>query len=141
MYILRSEASFDSAHFLSGYDGKCRNIHGHEWRVIVEICRTDMDTQGQTRDMIFDFSTLKTDLKEETDQLDHALIIEKGSLKETTLQALRSENLKMVELPYRPTAERLAHYFYEKMTARGYDVYRSTVYETPVNSATYMEEK
>ncbi|MEF2600873.1 MAG: 6-carboxytetrahydropterin synthase, partial [Fusobacterium mortiferum] len=33
MYTLISEASFDSAHFLSGYNGKCKNIHGHRWTI------------------------------------------------------------------------------------------------------------
>ena len=37
MYYLKTEHSFDSAHFLAGYEGKCRNIHGHEWRVVIEI--------------------------------------------------------------------------------------------------------
>ena len=37
MYILKTEQSFDSAHFLSGYEGKCANIHGHRWRVIIEV--------------------------------------------------------------------------------------------------------
>ena len=37
MYILKSEHSFDSAHFLSGYEGKCAHIHGHRWKVEVEV--------------------------------------------------------------------------------------------------------
>jgi len=141
MFLLRTEYSFDSAHFLAGYDGKCRNIHGHEWRVIIEICRSELDTAGQTRDMIFDFATLKKDVKEEADLLDHALIVEKGSLRDSTMAALRDEKLKIIELDFRPTSERLAYYFYQKMTGRGYNVYRSTVYETPGNSATYMPEE
>ena len=51
MYYLKTEHSFDSAHFLAGYEGKCRNIHGHEWRVVIEICRPDLDEEGQTRDV------------------------------------------------------------------------------------------
>ena len=89
--------------------------------------------------MIFDFSTLKADVRAEADALDHSLIIEKGSLKEQTMQALREENIKIIELPFRPTSERLACYFYEQLTRRGYQVFRSTVYETPENCATYMK--
>ena len=37
MYYLKTEQSFDAAHFLKGYAGKCHNLHGHRWRVIVEI--------------------------------------------------------------------------------------------------------
>ena len=80
MYYVKTEHSFDSAHFLAGYEGKCRNIHGHEWRVVIEICRPDLDEEGQTRDMMFDFGQLKKDVKREVDAMDHALIIEKGSL-------------------------------------------------------------
>ena len=35
MYILKTESSFDSAHFLSGYEGKCSNLHGHRWRIVL----------------------------------------------------------------------------------------------------------
>ncbi len=137
MYLLKTEHSFDSAHFLAGYEGKCRNIHGHEWRVIIEICREDLDPSGQTRDMIFDFGQLKNDVKREVDALDHALIIEQGSLRPATMEALQAEDFKIIELPFRPTAERLAGYFYERMTECGYRVHRATVYETPQNCATY----
>ena len=37
MYALKTQAHFDSAHFLHGYDGKCKNIHGHRWTVEAEI--------------------------------------------------------------------------------------------------------
>ena len=33
MYKLKTKASFDSAHFLKDYEGKCSNIHGHRWTV------------------------------------------------------------------------------------------------------------
>ena len=37
MYSVRTEGSFDAAHFLANYQGKCRNLHGHRWRVIIEV--------------------------------------------------------------------------------------------------------
>lgn len=37
MYILKTEQSFDSAHFLAGYEGKCRNLHGHRWKIEAEV--------------------------------------------------------------------------------------------------------
>ena len=95
MYYLKTEQSFDSAHFLAGYNGKCRNILGHEWRVVIEICRPDLDAEGQTRDMMFDFGQLKKDVKREVDAMDHALIIEKGSLMPATLQHFRKKNSEL----------------------------------------------
>ncbi len=138
MYQLKTEQTFDAAHFLYGYEGKCRNLHGHEWRVIIEVKNEALEASGQTRDMVVDFSTLKADLQAETDVFDHGLIVEAGSLKASTLAALKDENFKIIELKYRPTAERLARYFYDRMTEKGYLVVRSTVYETPKNCATYL---
>ena len=37
MYGLKTEASFDSAHFLTDYYGKCENLHGHRWRAVVYL--------------------------------------------------------------------------------------------------------
>mgnify|MGYP000320293802 CR=1 FL=1 len=37
MYYLQTKASFDAAHFLWKYEGKCRNIHGHRWNVVAKI--------------------------------------------------------------------------------------------------------
>ena len=85
MYTLKTEHSFDAAHFLYGYEGKCSNIHGHRWRVVLEVSGEELTDEGQMRGMLIDFGDLKKDLKEEVDYLDHCLIMEKGSLKETTL--------------------------------------------------------
>ena len=70
MYYLKTESSFDSAHFLKGYDGKCRNLHGHRWRVVVEIAADQLKDEGQTRGMLVDFSDLKNALKDICDDLD-----------------------------------------------------------------------
>ena len=86
-----------------------------------------------------DFGELKKDLRNIADSMDHALIIERNSLKETTFEALKSENFKIIELDFRPTAENMAKYFYEKIKILGYNMRAVTVYETPANSATYME--
>ena len=90
--------------------------------------------------MIVDFSQLKKDLRELTDALDHSLIIEKGSLKEKTMEALKEEDFRIVELDIRPTAENLARYFYELMSGRGYRVIEATVYETRKNCASYRAD-
>ena len=101
------------------------------------IVRGELYTSVQTRDIIFDFGQLKKDVKQEVDALDHALIIEQGSLRPATLDALHAEDFKIIEFPFRPTAERLAAYFYERIASYGYQVHRATVYETPQNCATY----
>ena len=128
MYYLKTESSFDSAHFLKGYDGKCRNLHGHRWRVVVEIAADQLKDEGQTRGMLVDFS-----------DFDHSLIYEKGSLKGATIAALQAEEFRMIEVGFRPTAEHFSKYFYELMSAKGFPIHRVEVYETPNNVAAYEE--
>ncbi len=63
MYYLQTKASFDAAHFLWKYEGKCRNIHGHRWNVVAKIKSQELEQEGQTRGMVVDFGNLKKDLK------------------------------------------------------------------------------
>lgn len=137
MYTLQTSASFDSAHFLKGYKGKCSNIHGHRWTVEVTVAADEVKQEGQTRGMIVDFKTLKSDLNELVEELDHSLIIEEGSLMEKTREALQEEAFRVVELPFRPTAENFAKYFYDEMEEKDYQVVLVKVYETPNNCAGY----
>lgn len=139
MYSLKTEHSFDSAHFLSGYNGKCANIHGHRWRVIIEVMSETVDSEGQTRGMIVDFGTLKENVKKEVDYFDHSLIIEENTLKPKTVEALNEEGFKIINVSFRPTAENFAKFFYDRFKTMGYNVRRATVYETPNNCAEYFE--
>lgn len=140
MYTLKTKSSFDSAHFLAGYEGKCKNIHGHRWTVEIEVGDKHLIQEGTTREMVVDFGDLKKDLRSKTEELDHCLIMEKGTLKETTLEALLSENFKILQFEFRPTAENLAKFFYQYMTDKGYHVIKASVFETPNNVASYTEE-
>ena len=139
MYFLRTKASFDAAHFLKDYEGKCKNIHGHRWKVIVEITKETLETEGPKRGMVLDFGDLKAVLKELCNELDHNLIYESGSLKKTTVQALQEEDFRMIEVPFIPTAENFAKYFYDRMKEQQIPVHRVEVYETPNNFAAYEE--
>lgn len=139
MYFLKIEHSFDSAHFLNGYQGKCGNIHGHRWKVEVEIKSEKLQEEGMFSGMIVDFSDLKRDVKCIIDYYDHALIIEKKSMKKKTLECLKEDGFKLIEVDFRPTAENFAYHFFKCIEDKGYKVHRITVYETPNNSATYQE--
>lgn len=138
MYQLTTEHSFASAHFLAGYDGKCGNLHGHRWRVLLTVQSETLREDRQQKGMCVDFAELKKDLRTELDALDHVLIIEQGSLRESTMKALQEEKFQVVEMPFRPTAENFARYFYELFTLKGYPVAKVEVYETPNNSAVYF---
>ncbi|SDB49755.1 6-pyruvoyltetrahydropterin/6-carboxytetrahydropterin synthase [Pseudobutyrivibrio sp. YE44] len=140
MYYLTAEASFDGAHFLAGYEGKCSNLHGHRWRVILKIKTEKLQSEGQQRGMVVDFGDVKDALKKETDFFDHSFIYELGSLKDETVAALKAENFEMHEVPFRPTAENFSRYFFYKFKEYGFTVAEVTVYETPNNCASYSED-
>lgn len=139
MYILKIDHHFDSAHFLSGYDGKCGNIHGHRWNVIIEIQSENLIKCGQETGMVVDFKNLKKCVKDMIDYYDHCLIIEEKTLADKTLNCLLEDGFKVVQVHFRPTAENFAAFFYLEMKKKGFNVKRSTVYETPSNCATYEE--
>ena len=136
MYTLTAQADFDSAHFLHGYEGKCSNIHGHRWHIEAKVTGRLIE-EGQQRGMVVDFGDLKRDLRGIADSLDHILIYEEGSLRANTVGALREEGFRILAVPFRPTAENLAKYIYDKMKAMGYDMVSLAVYETPGNCAVY----
>lgn len=139
MYNIATEASFDAAHFLKNYKGKCSNIHGHRWRVVIGTRAESLQDNVHLEGMVTDFKDLKSDLNEVIDSLDHTLIYEKGSLGEELEKLLIKEGFELSEVDFRPTAENFSRYFYELMKSRGHDVTSAVVYETPTNYASYSE--
>ena len=139
MYQLTCEHSMDAAHFLADHKGKCRNIHGHRWRVLITIKGDQLKESGCDRGMIVDFAQLKDDVRELVNFYDHSLIVEKNSLKKETLKLLISEGFCVHQVCFRPTAEKFAEYFYHEIEKKGYCVKEAMVYETPNNCATYSE--
>ncbi len=89
--------------------------------------------------MVVDFGDLKKYLRAMLEEFDHALIIEKNSMRELTLQCLIEDGFKVIEVEFRPTAENFAKYFYERMCTEGFEMYQVTVFETPINAATYRK--
>lgn len=141
MYELKVRAAFDSAHFLSGYNGKCANIHGHRWVIEAEISQRSLQESGEFRSMIEDFGPLKKRLRSMADNFDHALIYEAGTLRQATVDALEAEGFRLIHVDFRPTAECFAKYFYDLLREAGEPVSRVTVYETPDNCASYREDE
>ena len=141
MYLLKTEATFDSAHFLKGYEGKCSNIHGHCWKLVVSAAGNNLIESGCKKGMLIDFGDLKKTVRALAESYDHTLIIEKGSLCDITLQALAGEGFSITELPFRPTAENLAKHFYKILQGEGIPVCSVAVYETAENCAVYEEDQ
>lgn len=137
MYGLKTEAAFDSAHFLTDYYGKCENLHGHRWRVVVYLEQEDLQQEGTMRDMVLDFGVFKKAVRSLADSLDHTFLVEEGSLKPITIAALEDEGFSLTILPFRTTAENLARWFFDQLSGQGLPVSQVDCYETPNNCAIY----
>ena len=70
MYQLFVEEHFDAAHYLRNYHGKCENLHGHRFKVVVRLEATKLNDAG----LAYDFAQLKHYLRELLAQFDHACL-------------------------------------------------------------------
>ncbi len=110
---------FEAAHALWGYDGACRNIHGHSYILHVTLIGKPVaDLHHPKYGMVLDFSVLKNIVNELIiDPFDHALLIRK----DTPHQQLATEvDLfgKVIALNYQPTCENMISDFAEKISPR-----------------------
>ena len=141
MFILKNEIQFDTAHYLSGYEGKCSNIHGHRYRLVVELSSDTLQASGQCRGMVADFSDVKKAMHAIAEQYDHKLLIEDNEDGRAVAEVLSNvpNQFAIVMVPYRPTAEEMSRDIYYQMKNAGYPVYSVELYETPTNSCKYFE--
>lgn len=138
MFKIRSEVQFDMAHYLSGYCGKCANIHGHRYRLIATFSRKTLHSEGQLRDMVEDFTVIKQSLRGIGEAFDHKLVVEDHEEGRRLQRELSQYDVVLV--PYRPTAERMAQDIYQRLKVQGLPVTQVELFETPENSCIYGED-
>ncbi len=106
MIRITKEFKFEMAHALHGYDGLCKNIHGHSYKLWVTVKGKVRNENGHVKDgMIMDFSALKEIVKSEIiDKYDHSLVLNAHS-PHALIDLSAFE--KVFYLPYQPTSENL----------------------------------
>ena len=136
MLTVSKECVFDAAHVLTNHSGQCKNLHGHTYRLVVEVEQVDNDA-----DMIIDFKDLKSVVQSVIlERFDHAFIYDERSESESDIAAVISKHaMKSVGLPFRSTAENLTRYFFEQLAGH-INVLSVKLYETPASFATYRRE-
>ena len=112
MIRITKEFKFEMAHALHGYDGLCKNIHGHSYRLWVTIKGQVRNEKGHIKDgMVMDFSELKRIVKSEIiEKYDHSLVLNANS-PHASIDLSAFE--KVFYLPYQPTSENLVKDFAE----------------------------
>ncbi len=100
---------FETAHALYGYDGKCKNIHGHSYHLHVTVIGTPIeDAQNPKNGMVMDFGDLKVIIKNEiVSKLDHAVVLNENSPHKELANTINDHSHKVVLVPYQPTSENM----------------------------------
>lgn len=117
---ITKQFTFETGHALYGHDGKCKNIHGHSYKLSVTIFGKPLgDSKSSKFGMIMDFSDLKKIVKEEiVNPLDHATIFNKNTPHLQLANNLKSIDHKVVLVDYQPTSEMLVIDFAKKIKKR-----------------------
>jgi 6-pyruvoyltetrahydropterin/6-carboxytetrahydropterin synthase len=105
---LTKEFKFEMAHALKGYDGPCRNIHGHSYELVVTVAGEPIsDADSPKLGMVMDFGHLKTIVREEiVSEFDHALVLNRESANEY-FPLMKDLFGKLILVDYQPTSENL----------------------------------
>ncbi|MFA7272495.1 MAG: 6-carboxytetrahydropterin synthase [Crocinitomicaceae bacterium] len=107
---------FDMAHALFGYDGPCKNIHGHTYYLEVTLMGwPNVEEANPKQGMVLDFGDLKAVIKKHIlEPYDHALVLNKNAGYAKS-GIFTQEFEKVVSVPFQPTCENLVIYFVEKI--------------------------
>ena len=141
---LTREFSFEAAHALGGYDGPCREIHGHSYRLFVTIKgEPSTDPMNPKQGMVMDFGVLKKIVHEEIiSRFDHALVLRSTADKEL-LKLLTAQFDNLIEVDYQPTCENMLDDFSRRIIDRlpeGVTLYSLRLHETASSYAEWYAE-
>ena len=120
MFELSIKGDIAAAHFLRGYEGPCKNLHGHTWKIEVTCISSQLDSIG----MVADFAMLKKHLREFLHRLDHVCLNDLDYFKE-----------------HNPTTENIARYIYANFAKEisPLKLKQVQVWESDSSSITYYE--
>jgi 6-pyruvoyltetrahydropterin/6-carboxytetrahydropterin synthase len=112
--------SFEAGHALYGYDGKCKNLHGHSYKLSVTVVGSPItDKTNPKFGMVIDFTDLKRIVIEEIiDKFDHSTIFNKNTPHIKLAKTLRDEGHNVLLVDYQPTTECMVTDFAKKITER-----------------------
>lgn len=117
---ITKEFTFETGHALFGYDGKCRNVHGHSYKLSVTVIGSPIRETGHVKlGMVMDFGDLKTIVKEEiVDPFDHATIFNRQTPHVELARTLEREGHRVILADYQPTSENMVIDFAARIQAR-----------------------
>lgn len=117
---ITKQFNFETGHALYGYDGKCRNVHGHSYKLSVTVIGKPITDNNHVKlGMVIDFTDLKKIVKEEiVDQFDHATVFNKNTPHVELAKELTDRGHNVILADYQPTSENMVIDFSKKIAAR-----------------------
>ncbi|HTO36062.1 MAG TPA: 6-carboxytetrahydropterin synthase [Flavobacterium sp.] len=117
---ITKQFNFETGHALYGYDGKCKNVHGHSYKLFVTVIGTpNSDISHVKYGMVIDFSDLKKIVKEEiVDKFDHATVFNQNTPHIELASELQQRGHHVILVDYQPTSENMVIDFSKKIQNR-----------------------
>ncbi|WNH14102.1 6-pyruvoyl trahydropterin synthase family protein [Thalassobellus suaedae] len=117
---ITKQFSFETGHALYGYDGKCKNVHGHSYKLSVTVFGKPIkDINHVKYGMVIDFGDLKKIVKEEiVDVFDHATVFNKNTPHVELAKELQDRGHNVLLVDYQPTSEMMVIDFSKKIKKR-----------------------
>lgn len=142
---LTKEFSFEAAHALDGYDGPCREIHGHSYRLFVTVKGHPVEDPSDPKyGMVMDFGVLKRIVNEEiVARFDHALVLRATPAGEALREVLAQRFHNIVTVDYQPTCENMLEDFARRIARRlpaGVELHALRLHETATSYAEWLAD-
>lgn len=114
---ITKQFSFETGHALYGYDGKCKNVHGHSYKLFVTVIGSPIQDKTNVKyGMVIDFSDLKKIVKNEiVDVFDHATVFNKNTPHVELAKELADRDHNVLLVDYQPTSEMMIIDFANKI--------------------------
>lgn len=141
---ITKQFTFETGHALYGYDGKCRNVHGHSYKLGVTVIGTPIDDINNVKyGMVIDFGDLKKIVKEDiVDVFDHATVFNKNTPHVELAKELKDRGHHVILVDYQPTSENMVIDFAAKIKSRlpqGIELYSLRLQETESSYAEWHQ--
>lgn len=131
MYQVLREIDFCYGHRLLRYQGKCRNLHGHNGKLVITFEAPSLDELG----MVLDFTDIKRTVQTWIDDnLDHRMILHR---EDPVVPILLQMGEPLYLMDDNPTAENIARLIFDFVREKGLPVVEARLWETPRCAAIY----
>lgn len=145
--LITKTLEIDMGHRIPNHKSKCRNLHGHRYKIEVGVDDQVIEAKGRSDEgMVMDFSDLKEVLTEVIDKgFDHGFVMYDHDEYWMLFEGMQREGQKIIFVPFVPTVENLAKWWFyllkPKLEEKNIKLSFIKVWETPTSSTTYDPSK